>query len=66
MQTTDPIAALFERARENRVPMSHICDRAGVDPTTPSRWKRGKNGATVEAIVKLDAALSELLRERAA
>lgn len=61
MQNIDPIAALFERARENRVPMSAICKEAGVDPTTPSRWKRKKNGATLDAVMKLDEALSRLL-----
>lgn len=66
MQTPDPIAALFERAQTARVPMSLICERAGVAPTTPSRWKRKKNGATVEAVTKLDTALSEILEERAA
>jgi len=66
MQTTDPIAAFFERARTSRVPMSHICDRAGVDPTTPSRWKRKKNGATVEAVNKLETALNAILNERRA
>lgn len=66
MQTPDPISALFAKAREHRVPMSAICAKAGVAPTTPSRWKREKNGATVEALMKLDAALSEILTERAA
>lgn len=66
MEGTDPIAALFERAQAHRVPMSHICKMAGVDPTTPSRWKRKKNGATVEAVTKLNAALSEILSEKQA
>lgn len=64
MQDTNPINALFERARTHRVPMSLICEKAGVAPTTPSRWRRGKNGATVEAVSKLSAALSEILAEQ--
>lgn len=66
MQDTNPIEALFERAKSNRVPMSLICRRAGVDPTTPSRWKRKLNGATVEAVTKLNVALSEIITEQAA
>jgi len=64
MLNTDPIASLYERARNNGVPMSAICDRAGVAQTTPSRWKNGRNGATVEAVSKLESALSEILSER--
>lgn len=66
MLDTNPIDALFARAQQHRVPMSLICERAGVAETTPSRWKRGKNGATVEAVTKLQAALSEILEEQAA
>lgn len=66
MEHTNPIAALFESAKQHRVPMSLICKRAGVDPTTPSRWKRKKNGATVEAVTKLQSALTEILTEQAA
>lgn len=64
MLDTNPIDALFERARTHRVPMSLICEKAGVAPTTPSRWKHGKNGATLEAVSKLNAALSEIIAER--
>ncbi len=66
MQDTNPIEALFERAKSNRVPMSHICKLAGVDPTTPSRWKNKRNGATVEAVNKLNAALSAILNDQQA
>lgn len=66
MENANPIDALFESAKQHRVPMSLICQRAGVDPTTPSRWKRKKNGATVEALTKLTSALSEILSERKA
>lgn len=66
MHNIDPIEAFLERARTHRIPMSHICARAEVAPTTPSRWKRGKNGATVETVTKLDAALNAILLEREA
>lgn len=66
MENTNPIDALFTSAKQHRVPMSLICQRAGVDPTTPSRWKRKKNGATVEVLHKLTNALSAILDERKA
>jgi len=66
MQDINPVDALFERAREYRVPMSQVCHRAGVAPTTPSRWKHNRNGATVEAVMKLSDALGEIIAERAA
>ena len=61
MEQDDPLQSLFERAKTNRVAMATICRRAGVDPTTPSRWKRNKNGATLDKIKQLHAALSEIL-----
>lgn len=66
MENTDPIAALFARASSHRVPMSLICLRAGMAPTTPSRWKRGKNGATLDAVSKLSSALNDIIAEQAA
>lgn len=60
---TDPIDLLFARAKQHRIPMAAICSRANVDPTTPSRWKRGKNGATVEKLTQLNGALSDLIAE---
>ncbi|EQA96829.1 hypothetical protein V475_20435 [Sphingobium baderi LL03] len=41
--------------------MSAICKAAGIAPTTPSRWKRGKNGATLDRIQRLNDALAEIL-----
>ena len=46
--------------------MAVICKRAEIAPTTPSRWKRGKNGATLEKVSKLNGALSEIIEELAA
>lgn len=66
MENANPIDALFASAKLHRVPMSLICERAGVDPTTPSRWKRKKNGATVEALHKLNTALTAILNEKQA
>ncbi len=60
-----PLDALFARAKKHRIPMAAICKRAEVDPTTPSRWRRGKNGATVDRLNKLNAALSDIIAETA-
>lgn len=65
-QATDPLDTLFDRAKAHRVPMSAICRRANVDPTTPSRWKRKLNGATLEKVTQLQGALSEIIAEQAA
>lgn len=66
MEQTDPIDLLFAKARKHGIPMAAICKRAEVDPTTPSRWKRKKNGATVEKVIQLSGALDQLIMERAA
>ncbi|WP_148648527.1 hypothetical protein [Sphingobium baderi] len=61
MEQSDPLESLFLRAKANRIPMSAICKAAGIAPTTPSRWKRGKNGATLDRIQRLNDALAEIL-----
>ena len=61
MEQADPIQSLFAKAKAHRVPMSRICEKAGVDPTTPSRWRRGLNGATVERVQRLHDALGEII-----
>lgn len=61
MAHIDPIAALFDRAKENQIPMVAICRKAGVAPTTPSRWKRGKNSANLDSLSKMNEALDEIL-----
>jgi transcriptional regulator with XRE-family HTH domain len=66
MEQVDPLRALFDRAKSHRVPMAEICRRAEIDPTTPSRWKRGKNGATLDKVDKLNAALADILVEQEA
>jgi transcriptional regulator with XRE-family HTH domain len=66
MEQVDPLSAFFATAKRHRIPMAAICDRAKVDPTTPSRWKRGKNGATVETLTALNGALSSIIAEQSA
>lgn len=63
MEQLDPLDTLFARAKQFRVPMATICKRAEIDPTTPSRWRRKKNGATVDRLNRLNEALSEIIEE---
>ena len=46
-----------------RHPMSRVCEVAGVDPTTPSRWKRGLTRPTADKLFDLQVALSRLVDE---
>lgn len=66
MQTPHPLDQLFATAKEHGIPMSHICERAKVDPTTPSRWKRGIARPTADKLFALDVALNQLIGERKA
>jgi len=66
MEQADPLDTLFARAKQHRIPMATICRRAEIDPTTPSRWKRGRNGATLDKVSKLHGALNEIIAELAA
>jgi len=63
MEQADPLDTLFANAKLHRIPMVAICKRAEIDPGTPSRWKRGKNGATLEKVLKLNGALAALIAE---
>ena len=58
------IAEMEARAEAAQVSIRQVCVKAGVHPTTFSRWKRSdKNpdpiGATLVSLGKLDAALRE-------
>jgi hypothetical protein len=64
MEQKNLIDLLYATARINRVPMAEICRRAEIDPTTPSRWKRNVNGATLDKVNKLNMALASILSER--
>lgn len=65
MEQADTLDAFFVRAKKHRIPMAAICKRALVDPTTPSRWRRGKNGATLERVNRLNEALTAIIAEDA-
>lgn len=61
------IADLEARARQAGVSMSELCSRAGVHPTTVSRWKQAdKFPLTFRTLDKLRNALDELASQQAA
>ncbi|WP_053554222.1 helix-turn-helix domain-containing protein [Sphingopyxis sp. 113P3] len=66
MEQQHPLDSLFASAKANRIPMSRVCERAGVDPTTPSRWKRGLTRPTADKLFELQKALAVLVEEREA
>jgi transposase-like protein len=63
MEQPDQLDRLFARAKHHRIPMAAICKRADVDPTTPSRWRRRKNGATLDRLNRLNDALEAIITE---
>lgn len=65
MAQPDHLDRLFARAKQHRIPMAAVCRRADVDPTTPSRWKRRKNGATLDRLNRMNSALDALIAEGA-
>lgn len=64
MEQADPLDALFVTAKRHGIPMATICERAKVASSTPSRWKRQKNGATVAKLNELTAALNGIIAEQ--
>lgn len=63
------IAEIEDLARFAGVPIATVCKRAGVHPTTFSRWKLSRRnpepmGANLASIRKLYEALGELQAER--
>lgn len=65
------IADIEQRAHEARISISALCHRAGVHPTTFSRWKKSKRnptpvGANLQSISKLFAALDAIEGGKAA
>lgn len=66
MQTIHPLDRLLATAKQHGIPMAHVCSRAGVDETTPSRWKRGVTRPSSDKLYALEVALNELVAERQA
>lgn len=61
MEQDDPVARLYARAEQAKVPMAAICREAGIAETTPSRWRNNRNGPTYQTIRRLDDALGRLI-----
>ena len=61
--SNDPIAQLFDRAKDAGIPMSHICVRANVAESTPSRWRGGWNTPSLKTLQRLNQALDEIINE---
>ena len=64
MNQQEIIASLEARARNVRLPMAEACKRAGIHPTTFSRWKLSdKNstpkGATITSVERLDQVIAQ-------
>lgn len=59
------IADMEARAEAVGTSIRQVCVKAGVHPTTFSRWKHSKKnpepiGASLQSLIKLDAALRQL------
>lgn len=68
MDQQSVIADIEQRAYETRVSIRALCNRAGVHPTTFSRWKKSKDnpepaGANLLSIGKLYDALDQIAAE---
>lgn len=61
MSTQHPVEQLFRSAESVRMPMSRICDHAGVARSTPSRWRKDPDQANMKKVNALKAALAELV-----
>lgn len=64
------IADIEDRARASGVSIATVCKRAGVHPTTFSRWKKSQRNpepisANLGSIEKLYAVLKDLAAQRA-
>jgi len=69
MDQESVIADIERRSRSQGVPIHALCARAGVHPSTFSRWKKtAKNpeptGASLLSIGRLYAVLDEIAAER--
>ena len=69
MDQQSVIADIEDRARRAGVSIRVVCERAGVHPTTFSRWKLTElnpepAGASLISIGKIYSALEEIVAER--
>lgn len=66
MEQEHPLDRLFAEAKAHRIPMSRVCEIAGVDPTTPSRWKRKLARPTADKLFDMQRALDGIVAEQSA
>lgn len=62
---TDQIEAIASRAFRLRKSIRQVCKRAGVAPSTFSRWRSGSVAPTQDTIDRLNEALDGFEREAA-
>ena len=60
------LAALLQRCFDARLPVYELCDLAKVSRATPSRWKSRPESISAKTLGKLEDALAEYERSRAA
>jgi transposase-like protein len=62
MDQQDIIATIEERAAKLELSISEVCQKAGVHPTTFSRWKKSeKNPQPIGATIKSLSAITDVL-----
>lgn len=60
------IENLTARAKALGLPMREVCARAGVAASTPSRWRKARNGMTIGTVEKLISVIDAAEAERRA
>ncbi len=61
------ISALEDRAKRIGLPMAEVCKRAGIHPTTFSRWKLSDRnpepkGAAIPTVARIEAVITDAER----
>lgn len=59
------VAALFAEADRHRITMTALAERAGVTRVTLSNWRSGRTVPLLDAYLAVDAALDDLMAQRA-
>lgn len=59
------VAALFAEADRHRITMTALAERAGVTRVTLSNWRSGRTVPLLDAYLAVDAALDDLIAQRA-
>ena len=58
------IAAIEQRAFAARIPIYRLCGKAGIAPSTVTRWKTGSVKPSVTKLGLLEAALDLIEKEK--